>query len=929
MTSNNVQQPGVVCKNGDVITLSFSTNHPVTIESQEISGQFFNIETNDNRTYKANYTVQDHFIKDQENITLYVNVKDAAGNDVVGLTHTEFNPITYYAPIEYSELSFNSSNANDGTLYAKNGDVIRFRLKTNHQVNAASTICGEIVNTNVENTKVSAEYTINGQVADQSVVQFTTQLTDNAGNTPILLNEGNQNNRIVYYAPITGESSLTATYVKTPTYIKNGSTISVSTSTNHATNFVNSTILGRTAAQSGNDTSSLVSTLGYKDFTFNQENFNAVRYYAPIEFTNKELTSNNVQQPGVVCKNGDVSTLSFSTNHPVAIESQEISGQSFNIETNDNRTYNANYTVQDHFIKDQENITLYVNVKDAAGNDVVGLTHTEFNPITYYAPIEYSELSFNSSNTNDGTLYAKNGDVIRFSFKTNHQVNAASTICGEIVNTNVENTKVSAEYTIYGQVADQSVVQFTTQLTDNAGNTPIILSEGNQNNRIVYYAPITSESSLTATYVKTPTYIKNGSTISVNTSTNHATNFVNSTILGRTAAQSGNDTSSLVSTLIIPDNESSLPEGNVNYAISLNDKAGNVYDVSHQENIIYDRTQPSIKIEPQITGFTNKDIDFSVTYSDSYLDGNDLFIDLNGSRQFSGTALNGTSYTHKLKVSLEDNIELMTGATDMAGNKAEENSARVVIDKTNPLIKVIDIDIEKTPVYKSGFIIADHFKIEDKYLKGVNATLTNRTGISQTIAWDINNPVTNEGLQTLEMTAEDMASNLSTVLRYSFYIDGTAPKLLIKDKASSSIVNLKDNKATLGRKANLELYLDKIWMGDEKPDRFTKVELVDEKGKVLKNLIENKKDVSSTSLNIEAPGKYMIKYEALDDVGNETKEKTIKLTLNDQQQKVSLLSDQETKLKNTGFILALVVLFIISVGIIAFLYVKNNKKAKK
>ncbi|MGL4547862.1 hypothetical protein, partial [Eubacterium aggregans] len=199
-------------------------------------------------------------------------------------------------------------------------------------------------------------------------------------------------------------------------------------------------------------------------------------------------------------------------------------------------------------------------------------------------------------------------------------------------------------------------------------------------------------------------------------------------------------------------------------------------------------------------------------------------------------------------------------------NTATGNTAKVIIDKTNPKIVAIDVDINQVPVYKAGFKLSDHFKIEEKYLRSVSCTLAQRSGLGRAKAWELDKAIHDEGLMTAQIISEDMANNTSDTLKYSFYVDGTAPKPILR--VGNKTLN-NERVEEIGNTATLDIGLDRIEMGDEKPDRYTRLEIQDQDGKVIKNLMGNQKEMTLASYPFSSGnGKFKIVTEARDDVGN-------------------------------------------------------------
>ncbi|MEG2650506.1 MAG: hypothetical protein RSA63_06495 [Eubacterium sp.] len=141
-----------------------------------------------------------------------------------------------------------------------------------------------------------------------------------------------------------------------------------------------------------------------------------------------------------------------------------------------------------------------------------------------------------------------------------------------------------------------------------------------------------------------------------------------------------------------------------------------------------------------------------------------------------------------------------------------------------------------------------------------------RSALGHAKAWELDKAIHDEGLMTAQIISEDMANNTSDTLKYSFYVDGTAPKPILR--VGNKTLNEKKVEE-IGSGSTLNIGLDRIEMGDEKPDRYTKMEIQNQDGKVIENLMGNQKEMTSASYPFSSGnGKFKIVTEARDDVGN-------------------------------------------------------------
>lgn len=630
----------------------------------------------------------------------------------------------------------------------------------------------------------------------------------------------------------------------------------------------------------------------------NNDNFKKLCYYAPIRANHLAFKSNN-KKSSALAKNGDVVTLSFNTSHPVDIAKASIAGGDVRTSVKgDKSDFDLAKTVDGSF--DEGHVPFTLELSDNAGNHFSISSKDIKDKVTYYPPLKLaSEPTMTSSNDRDGKKYCKNGDTVTFSFKLNHDAQTKGSVAGMSRSDEGESPKLSAK--IVGGLKDLSEISATATSEDAAGNV-LEVSNRESKNQITYYAPITGSANVSATGGKTPGFIKNGCTITTRFESNlaaaHKTNIIHSTVNGRTTgAASGN-----AATYRIPEGESSLPEGKITCSVDVDDPAGNTFKATDGTDIIYDRTKPNIKIGPDVDGFYNKDIKLNVLFDDSNLDPSDIQINVNGDNKYKGGA-NGKTYSQNIVFGDEKEYALNAVATDKAGNTSKGNSGKVIIDKTNPKITAIDLDLKKRPAYKTGFALGPHFKITDKYLKNVTCALTDKTGLGGTHMINIMDPIRSEGLKLSEIVADDMAKNVSKKLDYSFYIDGTAPK--IKLSSAGSNIELRNTELLKAKPDDtLRIKCDKIWVGDEKPDHFTKLQLEDINGNVIKNYIKDQDDNKIHEADIDLKGlkngTYRLTTNAVDDVGNKMDDKIYSISVNKKNESIKIQAERSDKVRKNG-----------------------------
>jgi len=964
-------------KNGSNITLSFTTQHEVQINSILIAGKTVSAQSVDNKNWKASYTLSNGDIKtDNANVSFNFAISDKSGNTATK-SEQDTASVKYCAPIEINDLSYTSNNKQ--TNYAIDGDRIAVHFTTTHPVILSNqTVAGqEVAFTSQNNNGMNwiGTYTVlNGKTVDNTDMPFAFTANDYAGNA--VVNKTNTDvadgKMVRYYAPIV-QSICNCKFVSNnkksgEAYAKNGDTVTLSFQTTHPVSLSQTQIAGQSvictdvngkhmnwmatytvANNKFSDNTDIQYALSMNDDAGNvqgsrtqNDDITKVRYQAPIAISNLTFESNNDKTKKVVACDGNIVTAKFTTTHPVALSNTKVAGQNiiFSSTQNNGMDWTAVYTVKDGQIADNSNIALSLTANDASGNVPITKTEQDTTPVKYYEPIKVSELKITTDNENDGNKYARDGNTVTVSCKTNHKMSLSNTSIARQTDIKIKEINVSGNTYSYalsyqlhnGDISDLDDVAFRFSVDDAAGNHTVTKQnvDADVTNRIQYFLPITAKT-IIGSNGKEASFAKNGDTVSLRIETNHNTKVVSSTILGRTASTSGNESKNLLVSYQINSADSSLKEGIVPFDLSVTDLAGNVLPintVTDSSKVTYDRTAPIVGLTPDFSGFTNKKISYSVTFSDTNLGGQGLSFTVNGNEQLTqtdrNTAMAGTSFTKTIELDAEGEYNIAAKAQDRASNSAKSDvTAKVMVDKTVPKITSTKIDLSKTLAFQKGFLISKYFNIDDKYEKDIICKVTDNTG---SLDWDINTPITTDGKKTIYLLVTDMAGNSSKALTYDLYIDGTAPKVSVKDSVTNKELTAGKEINQFTGKESLRISLGKLNIGSETEDKFVKLQLVNQKGELVCDLLKDgKKENGTYVMDMKNFGDYKLLAQAVDDVGNKTKLLEYPFVFQDQSVFSKYYENKPLFYTSIPFASSL----IIAAGVFLILKVKKGKKSKK
>lgn len=896
--------------NGDSVTFSFLSNRALSQpEHVKIGNHSLELQsetTNAGVLYQATYTIKSDEFTDQNEIPLDITaltlVKDAYGNTASVLNQEK---ITYFAPIEISDVSFKSNQPD--TQAAINGNTVTFSFRSNHKLIELPLIKinnhDVTLEENQDNGHVvyQGRYKIEGGLPDAQAVILdisTLQIVKDAANQEAMVNCDDQ---ILYYAPFSQENITSFTFdctgnlIDNVYYIKNDDQITVHFTANRALQPPKLTIGGQTirlvsenqkewrgtyTTNNLQDSSEISSSLSVSDIYGNPEYMipsdwmGRCIYYAPIQLSGMSFVSDNPNDH-TICKDGDTLTFSFSANHQTEIKTCNVGGKEMVMQSSDGISYSGSIQVDGSMTQDQNEIGLLMTVGDKSNNPEVSVTQEEMASILYFAPISVNEISFMSNNARDGSKYVKDGDTVTLTMRANHEVRITGNIGGI-------DTLVAADgltYVAQEKIADypdQQVVTIHFSVMDRAGNMPVLVTNESVPTQLQYFAPIHAEATITSNNVKNAMYAKAGDTLTANVSANHEVSATEAQIHGFSSGGSVPGNNLQLSTTL-----EGGSQGKIGAKFSLDDVAGNILLIEKQTDIIYDDIAPVIKIDPVVSGFMNKNIGIRCSIEDVNLDLSASSMKVNDENKLSDSLNNGVVQT-AFELREDGTYHLEGAAEDMAGNRAEQTGGTVVIDQTKPQILTVDIDLDKQPAYQSGVIMSRYFSIKDDYLETVNCLLTHKTGLQKTINWNLEDQIKNEGEKAMALSATDKAQNQSDEMNYGFFVDGTKPKALVTELTTNT--PLSERKATnLSNGAKLSIELDKIWIGNEKPDHFTKLELNNTDTGEKINLLEGQNEIYKTVYQFHDTGSYDLVVAAADEVGNRLDEVSFKMHVKDQQ----------------------------------------------
>lgn len=174
---------GSYTKNGDTVTVSFSTNHPAQMTNAVIAGNSSSASGN-GREFSYSWTVTEGAVNDTNTIPFSFSVRDAAGNEAQGSQANTGSQVTYLAPLEVLSTAMTASGGRNGFVRA--GDTVSVLSTLNHLATASGTISGRNVSSTAGSANVNATYTFSGNdLAVEGPVRYALVYRDPAGNETV------------------------------------------------------------------------------------------------------------------------------------------------------------------------------------------------------------------------------------------------------------------------------------------------------------------------------------------------------------------------------------------------------------------------------------------------------------------------------------------------------------------------------------------------------------------------------------------------------------------------------------------------------------------------------------------------------------------------------------------------------------------------
>ena len=814
--------------NGNVLTLSFETNHPAIIETKEIAGQEVAIvsENQEGIKWSGSISVTNEIIADLADFLVDIKITDIGQNEIVTINNSDVRSIKYYAPITVDDVSF-TNNASRSAV--KNGDTVSVRFTANHPILVTKSNIG---GSSSKTPKVVSgyEYAFSTNLAlssgnDQKSVSYEFSVTDVAGNRAVSKNGSG----FTYYSSLALKPLVIFSSNDDDLVIKDGENIYIEVSANHAYSITSAkvngaTVTGYTMANvngksvvvipvdklSLSDQDKISCELSGNDEAGNTSTSisaptNTIVYYAPLVVQDFSLVNEDSITKGLV-KVGDKLTIEFSANHIVDVESASMAGDPIQfVRISGSDRYVASYTIKDT-IADNTALEYKVTVGDRAGNNSVTYTNKQEENILYYDSIELMDIAI--SNTNVNSLVMKNRDIIVVSFTTAHPVKITSAVFSgsqvEPLDVNNDGMSWSFKYVIpEGKLVDQEDLSLTILIDDKAGNTQYELNQS-KFQKIKYFEPIIiSNTTFTSNNVNDGSkYVKSGDVITLTFKANHSLDIKALKILGQSVNVSVDEATNTYTSKLTMNATTLNDLATIGFSVSASDIARNSV-VGIDQSILNGKqltyyapiaSTTEIKANGENSGYVKNGESITITTKANHsvsairaiVNGKTLSTSGNGSSVISH---NYTIDEEELGL-VEGKLNYSLEYTDLAGNKFVFDNANVsenqsvIYDRTPPTVEILPLfegftneNLEFTILYKD-----DHL-----YGKGLSLVvnkeqlITNddRVGFDGQVTYEKVFSLNDENIYTVLASVTDLAGNVCLKeVAANITIDKTNPEIL-------------------------------------------------------------------------------------------------------------------------------------------------------
>ncbi len=921
--SSSDQSDPLVVTSSSIVEFSFTTNHKVQITNKVNIGndEFEMSEVEDEvdyKEYRGIAQIDGTMYKDGEIVVVdptQLIISDRAGNKAQlvtleeGLHYQENNPFktgigkilsvfktslfeNTESPNEYQEMTNSDSGNSDKTLIIEslsfssngenqqmiiNGQSLEIEIKTNEKANITDAmINGKSI------VMVTEDYlTFKGicpieENAYDDQARMTFNLTVSNSDTTIIISESTVE-PVIYYAPLLIEDVQMTTKTNS-NYVKEDDKVNLSFSTNHDIETqvvkINEEVVGLKDNNQGysyesaidnelKDNTLVTYSIYLKDVAGNEiiidTKESSIRYYAQIEPISIEFQSTN-DNPYIVKDEGELILL-IKTTHPVVITEAQIGNEAVQFESTDQLIYKAIYRLPAGEYIDQQSIIAKCLINDLAGNETYKVNEAS---IVYYAPISISNLSMISNNCRNGNQFICDNDTVSITFKSNHTVNVQAIVNGNEEPVEMdENNRYKIKRLVDNEMEDQSALEFSLVISDEAGNEVMELSEDDVPNVLIYYSPLILQTTVSSSN-KNEQYAKAEDSIKLIIKANRSVHVLEQSIADREAVIEMDNNTTVETSQVMRNNDE---EGLVVVKCIVEDKAGNQSEVDMISDITFDKTAPEIRVEPNLDVDT---ISLNLLINENNLDP--------GSVKIKGVVkdncLEQTNDGYKLNVALSDikNQKIVVNCSDMAGNEASELEQTIEIERENSRncikLKAANSQIN---VCTAGYTISNNIELLIDDWNNIDCILTDKTNNVISKKWNIDEPIMDEGLKNILIRIRNPLTNVMNELDYEIYIDNTPPSINVQCLESKLLLRT-DEITSLNINSILIVSLDNQWLGNQKNDKFTKLIVTDKSCNLVQDLLSETNIQIEYDIKFYEPGTYDLIAEAIDENGNTVKE---------------------------------------------------------